>query len=79
MRATRAKWVRAEPVAALYEQGRVAHRGEFRALEDQMRLMTVTGYRGEGSPDRLDALVWALTELILEPTSTYRNPRVRPL
>ena len=77
--ATRSKGVRAEPVAALYEQGRVAHRGEFRELEEQMRLMSVGGYQGEGSPDRVDALVWALTELIIEPASKSRNPRVRRL
>ncbi len=79
VRATRSKGLRAEPAAALYEQGRVAHRAEFRALEEQMRLMTVAGFRGQGSPDRLDALVWALTELILEPAANFRNPRVRGL
>ncbi|MFO1208822.1 MAG: terminase family protein [Amaricoccus sp.] len=77
--ATRSKGVRAEPAAALYEQGRVAHRGEFRELEEQMRLMSVAGYQGEGSPDRADALVWALTELILEPASKCLTPRVRRL
>ena len=69
------KGVRAEPVAALYEQGRVAHRGEFRELEEQMRLMSVGGYQGEGSPDRVDALVWALTELIIEPASNKSQIR----
>ena len=44
-----------------------------------MRLMSVGGYQGEGSPDRVDALVWALTELIIEPASKSRNPRVRRL
>ena len=63
--ATRGKLIRAEPVAALYEQGRVGHFGDLRALEDQMSQMTVTGYAGTGSPDRVDALVWALTELLL--------------
>ena len=63
--ATRGKAVRAEPVAALYEQGKVSHAGSFPALEDQMRAMTPNGYEGEGSPDRLDALVWTLTELML--------------
>ncbi|WEK42969.1 MAG: phage terminase large subunit [Candidatus Sphingomonas colombiensis] len=63
--ATRGKVVRAEPVAALYEQGRVSHVGSFGDLEDQMCNFTAGGYVGEGSPDRADALVWALTELML--------------
>ncbi len=61
--ASRGKVIRAEPIAALYEQGRVSHVGEFNDLEDQMCAMTGAGYVGEGSPDRADALVWALTEL----------------
>jgi len=61
--ASNGKHVRAEPIAALYEQGRVSHLGAFAALEDQMCLMTHEGYQGGGSPDRLDALVWGLTEL----------------
>lgn len=63
--ASRGKIARAEPVAALYEQGRISHIGAFPALEDQMCAMTPSGYVGEGSPDRADALVWALTELML--------------
>lgn len=63
--ATRGKIVRAEPIAALYEQGKVHHVGEFADLEDQMCNFTASGYVGEGSPDRADALVWALTELML--------------
>ena len=63
VRASRGKHVRAEPVAALYEQGRVSHVGTHPALEDQMCLFTNEGYQGEGSPDRTDALVWAITEL----------------
>jgi phage terminase large subunit-like protein len=63
VRASRGKHVRAEPIAALYEQGRVAHIGSFPELESQMTQMTVNGYEGEGSPDRVDALVWALTDL----------------
>jgi phage terminase large subunit-like protein len=39
--------------------------------------MTAQGYLGKGSPDRLDALVWALTDLIVEPAETYRRPQVR--
>lgn len=63
VRATRGKHMRAEPISALYEQGRVSHIGGFAALEDQMCLMTSSGYEGEKSPDRLDALVWAMTAL----------------
>jgi len=63
--ASRGKAVRAEPISALYEQGRVHHVGEFPDLEDQMCNFTSSGYVGEGSPDRADALVWAITELML--------------
>lgn len=63
--ASRGKVARAEPVAALYEQNRVKHVGGFPDLEDQMCAMTPDGYLGEGSPDRADALVWAITELML--------------
>lgn len=56
------KQIRAEPVAALYEQGKVHHVGYFGELEDQL----CTWVPGEKSPDRLDALVWALTELMLD-------------
>ncbi|MDC9701520.1 MAG: terminase family protein [Alphaproteobacteria bacterium] len=63
VRATRGKHVRAEPVAALYEQKRVHHVGNFPELENQMSLMTSAGFEGDGSPDRLDALVWAIIEL----------------
>jgi phage terminase large subunit-like protein len=59
--ASRGKLVRAEPIAALYEQGRVSHVGSFPALEDQL-CSWVPGSH-DGSPDRMDALVWALTEL----------------
>lgn len=63
--ASRGKVARAEPVAALYEQGRVSHIGTFPELEDQMVNIDAGGYVGNGSPDRADALVWALTELML--------------
>jgi phage terminase large subunit-like protein len=76
VRATRARRLRAEPVAALYEQGRVGHVPRAGALEAQMAQMTHTGWQGQGSPDRLDALVWALTELMVEPGRIGR-PGVR--
>ena len=63
--ASRGKHIRAEPVAALYEQGKVHHVGAFPELEEQMGMMTTAGYQGAGSPDRLDAAVWALTELMI--------------
>lgn len=67
--ATRGKVVRAEPIAALYEQGKVSHVGSFPDLEDQMCNFTASGYVGEGSPDRADALVWAMTELMMGPAA----------
>lgn len=63
VRASKGKHVRAEPIAALYEQGRIRHVGQYPELEAQMTQFTNEGYQGEGSPDRADALVWACTEL----------------
>ena len=72
--ASRGKVTRAEPVSALYEQGRVHHVEPFPRLEDQMCAFTVDFNRNEMgySPDRVDALVWALTELVIEPPSERR-------
>ncbi len=70
--ATRGKWVRAEPVAALYAQGRVRHAPGLTILEDEMCGFGVDGMSGGHSPDRLDAAVWAVTELMLRD-----GPRVR--
>jgi phage terminase large subunit-like protein len=64
VRATRGKAIRAEPVATLYARGQVHHVGHFHALEDQ--LCTWEPISGEDSPDRLDADVWGLTELMLK-------------
>lgn len=74
--ARHAKAARAEPIAALYEAGRVRHAGQFPQLEDQLCGMIAAGpYQGPGrSPDRADALVWALHELCLNPAAP---PRVR--
>ena len=73
--ASRGKAARAEPVAALYETGRVRHCGEFPLLEDELcGILAAGGYEGPGrSPDRADALVWAMTELML---GRKREPRV---
>ncbi|PCI33399.1 MAG: ATP-binding protein [Alphaproteobacteria bacterium] len=74
VRASRGKVLRAEPVAALYEQGRVMHRGFFSELEDQMCSLTPDGLDGGKSPDRVDAMVWAVTELLLKAQS---RPQIR--
>jgi phage terminase large subunit-like protein len=73
-RATRGKWLRAEPVSALYEQGRVRHAGTFPELEDEMCDFGLDGLSSGRSPDRVDALVWALTALMLGDTA---EPQVR--
>jgi phage terminase large subunit-like protein len=65
VRATRGKWIRAEPVAALYARGLVRHVGAWPELEDQLCDFGPDGLSGGRSPDRLDALVWALTALML--------------
>ena len=76
--ASRGKVLRAEPVSALYEQGLVHHVGRFAVLEDQLCAFTTAGYRGEGSPDHADALVFAITELMLnEPAAIIEFYRVR--
>lgn len=75
VRATRGKWVRAEPVAALYAEGRVAHVGRFDALEEQLVAFGSDGKAGRRSPDRLDALVWALTDLMIDPPVAPPAPK----
>ena len=77
--AHKSKVARAEPVAALYEQGRVRHLRGLGPLEDQMARMTREGFRGQGSPDRVDALVWALTEALVRPLASQADPRLRRL
>jgi phage terminase large subunit-like protein len=82
--ASRGKVIRAEPVAALYAEGKVSHVGVFAALEDQMSHFTPEQNRKSGSPDRVDALVWALTDLMLDDGTTglldyYRSKNRRPL
>ena len=61
--ATRGKAVRAEPLSALVEQGKIRHVGMYPDLEEELAGFTTTGYRGDGSPNRADAWVWAFTEL----------------
>ena len=74
--ATRSKWARAEPVSALYEQGRVKHAGAFPALEDELCDFGLDGLSSGRSPDRLDALVWAVASLTF---GAREGPRVRGL
>ena len=74
VRASRGKWIRAEPVALLYARGKVRHIGVFEELEDQMCDFGPEGLSSGKSPDRLDALVWALHELVLKNRS---EPRIR--
>jgi phage terminase large subunit-like protein len=74
--ATRGKFTRAEPVAQLYEQERVRHAGVFAALEDEMCDFGLDGLSSGRSPDRLDAMVWALTALSF---GARAEPRVRML
>lgn len=76
VKATRGKWLRAEPVAALYERGQVYHAGCFAKLEDQMCDFGPNGLSSGRSPDRLDALVWGLSELMLNRSS---QPKVRTI
>lgn len=77
--ASRGKVVRAEPIAALYEQGKVRHNMGLEQLEDQMMQFTLQGYVGEGSPDRVDALVWALSDLALGQVAEARTSTVMGL
>ncbi|MBX9745288.1 MAG: ATP-binding protein, partial [Hyphomonadaceae bacterium] len=74
VRASRGKYLRAEPVATLYEQGRVRHAGTFPALEDEMCDFGPAGLTSGRSPDRLDALVWAIASLT---HGARAAPRVR--
>lgn len=76
VRASRGKYARAEPIALIYEQGRVRHVGAMPALEDEMADFGPGGLTSGRSPDRLDALVWALSELLLSERGT---PRLRRL
>lgn len=75
--ASRGKYVRAEPISALYEQGRIHHVGEHKELEDQMCSFSIDNIRNEntGSPDRVDALVWGLTELFDKIAGRSRKDR----
>lgn len=82
VRASRGKHVRAEPIAAVFEQGRASMVGSFPQLEDQLTLMTAQGYMGDRSPDRADAMVWAMTELfpaVIRPIRKDEPATPRPI
>lgn len=78
VKASRGKVVRAEPVAALYETKKVFHVGYFPDLEDEMCAFTTSGYAGDHSPNRGDALVWALSELFPGMTQNERKLQLPP-
>jgi phage terminase large subunit-like protein len=69
--------VRAEPFSALYESGKVRHAGRFCELEDELCAFSTIGYTGGGSPNRADALIWALAELF--PAMTRGERKERPV
>ena len=75
--ASRGKSVRAEPVAALFEQGRISLVGRFQELEHQLCAFTVSGWTGQRSPDRADAMIWGLTE-IFPAMARANRPRREP-
>jgi len=66
LHASRGKVIRAEPISALHEQGKIKLVGRFDLMEDEMCAMTTMGFMGQGSPNRVDAMVWAFTELFTD-------------
>jgi phage terminase large subunit-like protein len=75
--ASRGKHLRAEPIAALFETGKVKLAGNFPDLEDEMCAMSTAGYTGVRSPNRLDAMVMAVTELFPSLTKVKKEPAKR--
>lgn len=75
--ASRGKMVRAEPVAALYASGKARHAGRFPKLEEQLCLFSREGFKGDRSPDRADAAVWSISELMFGEQSTYTLAGIR--
>jgi predicted phage terminase large subunit-like protein len=76
VKASRGKVVRAEPIASLFDQGKVKMAGYFPELEDQLLAMTTAGYTGSRSPDRADAMVWGITSLFPALTKRERDPMI---
>jgi phage terminase large subunit-like protein len=77
--ASRGKAVRAEPIAALYETGKVRHVGYFGELEEELSAFSTAGYLGAQSPNRADALIWALTELFPGIVNERKKSWTQPL
>jgi phage terminase large subunit-like protein len=77
--ASRGKVIRAEPISALYEAGKVRHVGYFRELEDELAGFSTLGYTGEGSPNRADAAIWALSELFPGIVADRERTKIKPL
>lgn len=77
--ASRGKVVRAEPISALMETGKVRMAGNFRELEEELYAFTTHGYTGDRSPNRADAMVWGMADLFPELTSAREIPRVAPV
>lgn len=75
--ASRGKIARAEPFSALYEQDKICHVGMFPRLEDELTAMSTIGYTGQGSPNRADALIWALAELFPAVVAQPREPKTQ--
>lgn len=78
VRATRGKVVRAEPVAALYEQNKIHHVGYFPEIEEQLCAFTTAGYMGLRSPDRADSIIWAWMALFPSMVKTPRDQNWTP-
>lgn len=76
--ATRGKIVRAEPISALFTQGKISLVGRFKELEYQLCAMTTAGFRGDRSPDRADAMVWGFTSLFPAMSREARRPKRTP-
>ena len=76
--ASRGKVVRAEPISALHEQGKIRFAGAFRQLEDELCAFTTTGYIGEGSPNRADAFIWCMTALFPGMVKEEPKPKKKP-
>lgn len=78
--ASRGKVVRAEPISALYDTGKVRHVGYFREMEDELSAFSTVGFLGDKSPNRADALIWAITELfpgvVAGPKKAYESKQV---
>ena len=80
VKASRGKVVRAEPIASLFETGKAKLVGEFRELEAELCGLSTTGYTGEGSPNRADAMVWAMSELfpgMVQPVNPVWKEKIR--